>query len=862
MSSPPLDPPPAQVRVQPRRFVPDWGPEGEQLVADYLTLGTSVSPVGVERGALYAKSFAARHLLIRAAAGPGLTYTQLIEHLRAHDVDDRRLGHGLPKLQQRSAIQLARVIGLQGLDPEDEALAARLLTVVHKQHRLETFHPEHRKAYAHFLFAAGFHARLAQLLPQMNLDPPVLYPLQADLLNPYASKVAKGEAQWLAAIAQIFDGTGLETITFRAGEGAAFDRMQCEGTFEEVDGPLISVMMSSWRPDSALLTSARSVLDQTWRNVELLVIDDASPPEFDPILEQVAALDPQRVRVVKQSVNGGTYLARNAALDLARGEFISGQDADDWSHPRRLKVQVRPLRKNRSVRATRGRSLRVSDDFVFNQPGYDPILFIAPFLMTRREDVRRYCGYYDHARKAADNEFLKRLVLGAPDGLVDVDFPLACQRVGHGSLSRSEFSAGWQHHARTTYQASYGHWHAKLLRTGADRRLPREQIVRPFPAPLRFVAGIPNAPAPRNRYDVVLAGDWVTPDAGPRILLDELRSLRGRGLRLGVMPLDTMYPPSPKRLPFEADLLDLIDEQEADFVLADQGAEVDLLVVRGPAVLQFPSSAQTDIGVARVAVLADVPPVTEHGRTYSVGVTDRSVVDLFGVLPTWLPQGPQVRAALTGLVDADRLSEVDAPTIVDLGSWQVTRSPLRGRRPVLGTLTRDTVTSWAARAADLLATYPGVQADVDVRLRRVITTSTGLLEHDGLPQHWMSYTEDDLPVRPFLSQLDFYIPGSREPLTRESERGVLEAIATGAVAILPEGFRDAFGDGACYAGAGEVGRIVEELWSDPARFDEQSGRGVATARRRYPATAFADVVSDLMGGQVRTGASNFRTAAR
>ncbi|WP_019875680.1 glycosyltransferase family 2 protein [Sporichthya polymorpha] len=851
------------MRVQPRRFVPDWGPEGEQLAGDYVDLGNRVSNVAMERGALYAKSFAARHLLLRNAAGPGLTYTELIEHLRAHDVDDRRLGTGLPKLAERPTIQLARVIGLQGLEEEDEALAARLLTVVSRQHRVENWHEDHRKTYAHFLYAAGFHAELAHLLPRLNLPPRVLFPIQADLANPYASTVAKGEAEWLAAIARIFDGTGLETITFAPEGDTVFDRMRCAGVTDEVDGPLISVMMSSWRPDSALITSARSVLEQTWRNVELLVIDDASPPEFDAVLEQVAALDPERVRVVKQPVNGGTYLARNTALDLARGEFISGQDADDWSHPRRLEIQVRPLLKNRSVRATRGRSLRVSDDFVFNQPGYDPILFIAPFLMTRREDVRQFCGYYDHARKAADNEFLKRLVLGAPDGLVDVDYPLACQRVGHGSLSRSEFSAGWQHAARTTYQASYNHWHAELLRTGADRRLPKEQTKRPFPAPLRFVTGIPGATLPPNRYDVVVAGDWVTPDSTPRILLDQLRSLRGRGLRLGVLPLDTMFPPSPKRLPFATDLLDLIDRGEADFVLADQGAQVGLLLVHGAPVLQFPSTAPTDIGVARVAVLADRPPVSEGRRVYTVPITERSVSDLFGVDPVWVPQGPAVRAELAALVDPARLWDVDVPPVVDVDSWVVARSPLRDRRPVIGAMIRDTVGTWRTRAADLRATYPAPASgvEVDVRLRRVIVTSTGLLTHDGLPQEWMSFSEDDIAVRPFLAALDFYVPPANEDVTLETERGIREAMATGAVAVLPEQFRPAFGDAACYAAAGAAGDVVAELWANPGRYDAQSTRGVAFVREQFGAPAFADVVDGLRGAQALAGARSARTAA-
>jgi hypothetical protein len=243
-----------------------------------------------------------------------------------------------------------------------------------------------------------------------------------------------------------------------------------------------------------------------------------------------------------------------------------------------------------------------------------------------------------------------------------------------------------------------------------------------------------------------------------------------------------------------------------------------------------------------------------------VPVVDRSVADLCGVAATWVPLGPGVRSALAPLVDADRLWDVDAPRIVAVDSWRVLRRPHLARPPVVGCMTLESVDTWPARAADLLATYPspGAGLPLDVRFRRVITTASGLLTYDGLPSEWTSYTEQDIGVRPFLAQLDFYVVGAQEPVTPETHRSALEALASGAVAILPERFRDSFGDGALYAGPAEIGATVAQLWGDPDAYARQSARGVEVAAERYPASAFATLVNDLLAG---ADSSSLRTAA-
>ncbi len=85
-------------------------------------------------------------------------------------------------------------------------------------------------------------------------------------------------------------------------------------------------------------TAVRSVLDQTFRDLELIVIDDGSTDATAAKLDRLAEAD-ARLRVVHQA-NTGLTRALIRGCELARGEFIARQDSDDWSHPQRIAEQV------------------------------------------------------------------------------------------------------------------------------------------------------------------------------------------------------------------------------------------------------------------------------------------------------------------------------------------------------------------------------------------------------------------------------------------------------------------------------------------------------------------------------------------
>lgn len=102
----------------------------------------------------------------------------------------------------------------------------------------------------------------------------------------------------------------------------------------------VSVILPVYNRSRSLRASAESVLQQSFRDLELIIVDDASTEDLEPI---VRGLGDDRVRYIRQPVNGGASRARNTGLAAARGRFIAFQDSDDLWLPGRLARQVELL---------------------------------------------------------------------------------------------------------------------------------------------------------------------------------------------------------------------------------------------------------------------------------------------------------------------------------------------------------------------------------------------------------------------------------------------------------------------------------------------------------------------------------------
>lgn len=268
-----------------------------------------------------------------------------------------------------------------------------------------------------------------------------------------------------------------------------------EQVLPPVYGPLVSVLMTTFRTGERVSAAIESLLNQSYRNLEIIVVDDASGDATPDIVAALACRD-ARVRLVRLPVNGGTYLAKSIGLQLAHGEFVTCHDSDDWSHPVKIERQVQPLLGDSSLVATTSQLIRMQDDGVFYARSVYPLTRFNPSSpLFRRELVIQRMGGWDMVRTGADSEFYARLrLIFGHRAVKRVAQPLALSSHREGSLmtaSDTGYSGAGMSPQRLAYLEAWSHWHLDCLRKGALPYLPQalEELAeeRRFAAPHEVV---------------------------------------------------------------------------------------------------------------------------------------------------------------------------------------------------------------------------------------------------------------------------------------------------------------------------------------------------------------------------------------
>lgn len=95
--------------------------------------------------------------------------------------------------------------------------------------------------------------------------------------------------------------------------------------------PKISVLVPVYKTEGLLDRCVESIVGQTYKNLEIILVDDGSPDNCPAMCDEWAEKD-SRIRVIHKE-NGGVSSARNAALDIATGDYIGFVDSDDWIEP-------------------------------------------------------------------------------------------------------------------------------------------------------------------------------------------------------------------------------------------------------------------------------------------------------------------------------------------------------------------------------------------------------------------------------------------------------------------------------------------------------------------------------------------------
>ena len=207
---------------------------------------------------------------------------------------------------------------------------------------------------------------------------------------------------------------------------------------ERAGRPTVSVVMAARNAASTVERAIRSLLDQSYAELEIVVVDDASDDDTPAILEALA-LESDRVSWYENPEPRGAAHARNVGLSKTKGAYLTFQDADDLAHPERIERQLAALLEKDAVVCVCN-VLRETPDgrrVVVNQRRYTKGVITMLFA---RDPVFERLGYMRELIVGEDSEYFERMrAVFGPSRAVHLFQTLYRARFSSGSLL---FSSG------------------------------------------------------------------------------------------------------------------------------------------------------------------------------------------------------------------------------------------------------------------------------------------------------------------------------------------------------------------------------------------------------------------------------------
>jgi len=367
--------------------------------------------------------------------------------------------------------------------------------------------------------------------------------------------------------------------------------------YEYNNPPLISIVMAAYNAEQTVSIALDSVLAQSWKHLELIVVDDASTDGTAAVIQSYAERDP-RVRYIRNETNSGAYPSRNTGMRAARGDFVTVHDSDDWSHSQKLERQILPLLESPVLVATVSSWARVTPQLRF----VGSWMLGESFLETNhsswliRRSVLDAIGYWDNVNVAADTEFLWRMEHHYGHRALEhvlYSTPLSFALSDDATLTRTKAT-----HVKTVfyglrrlYRESSRWWHRC-----SDYR-PVMSDTRPFPVPLA------NLKQPPREYDELVAANCAVEGAQLDRLLSVLEERVAAGKRLCVLH----WPDYRAWLgnPIADRVFAFCQQQGVDFAHQGLMLTVPTVILTEPALWRYPPSQTVKIENLEQVILPD-----------------------------------------------------------------------------------------------------------------------------------------------------------------------------------------------------------------------------------------------------------------
>ncbi|RXJ95888.1 glycosyl transferase [Arcobacter sp. AHV-9/2010] len=157
---------------------------------------------------------------------------------------------------------------------------------------------------------------------------------------------------------------------------------------------LVSIITPSYNSSKFISKTIESVLSQTYKNWEMIIVDDVSSDNSNEIIESYIQKD-SRIKLIKLEQNGGAAIARNRAIEEAKGRYIAFLDADDIWKDKKLEKQIEFMQRN---------------DYAFTYTAYEKV-----------DEHGKVFGKIGVPSKVSYNQLLKTCVIGCLTAVYDTE---------------------------------------------------------------------------------------------------------------------------------------------------------------------------------------------------------------------------------------------------------------------------------------------------------------------------------------------------------------------------------------------------------------------------------------------------------
>ncbi|MDR0407634.1 MAG: glycosyltransferase family 2 protein [Campylobacteraceae bacterium] len=302
----------------------------------------------------------------------------------------------------------------------------------------------------------------------------------------FASNVfANSPMQQLDFLNRFFASHGLDAVTLKDESKPLSVTNLSSKTNQIVDGCLVSVLVTAYNAADYISSAIESLLNQTYKNIEIIVIDDCSTDDTLDIVREMAAKD-KRIKYHHLARNIGTFAAKTIGFGYASGDFVICHDSDDWLHPEHIAMQMVPLLEDKRLVATASYWIRVDNNGIYHAHSNYPLLRLnRTTLLFRKKAVLKKMGLWDIVRTGADSEFYVRMKLVFGQKAVrQIKIPSTIGAHRKDSLMTSADTGNSSEgisQVRLAYWEAWTRWHIECLKTGKKPIMSIDK--RPFLAP-------------------------------------------------------------------------------------------------------------------------------------------------------------------------------------------------------------------------------------------------------------------------------------------------------------------------------------------------------------------------------------------